>query len=190
MRNTVTYLFIIFMVGIFTSCHDDDAGGGDLQEMSVDVTQFVFRLTNPGPNGDVVCTFQKSGQDESEAPLKLCGNLARNAQYAGIVGIWDKTTEPSIYWNREILEEPSKYQLFYESSIEDLTISYDQIDVDLDGNPIGLMPFIRTGQAGSGTLKITWRKNPNKLAEGVQDGRIDEAGGETVFEVTFELNVE
>jgi hypothetical protein len=50
--------------------------------------------------------------------------------------------------------------------------------------------MISTSSAGSGTLTITLRHEPNKDGDNVADGDITNAGGETDVEVTFNIDVE
>jgi len=61
--------------------------------------------------------------------------------------------------------------------------------MDNNGNPIGISTRLSTGAVSNGKLKITLRHEPNKSAQGVKDGLITNAGGETDIEVEFPVNV-
>ena len=53
------------------------------------------------------------------------------------------------------------------------------------GNPVGLSFILSTLDASSGALTFTLRHEPNKPNSG-----LDNAGGETDMEVTFDVTVE
>ncbi|MDA8693527.1 type 1 periplasmic binding fold superfamily protein, partial [Saprospiraceae bacterium] len=74
------------------------------------------------------------------------------------------------------------------TSVSGLMISYE--DMDSDDNPLGLSTTLNTTSAGTGTLTIILRHLPNKNGDGVSDGEIANAGGDTDVEVTFNIDVE
>ena len=47
-----------------------------------------------------------------------------------------------------------------------------------------------TGDASSGDVTVILRHEPDKEADGVSDGDVTNAGGETDVEVTFDADVE
>lgn len=63
-------------------------------------------------------------------------------------------------------------------------------DTDANGLPLGLLTAINTGDAGSGNLVINLQKDLNKLAAGVSEGQIDNAGGKTDIQATFPVIIE
>ena len=56
---------------------------------------------------------------------------------------------------------------------------------DGDGNPLGTMFVLNTGIPSSGGLTFTLRHEPNKPNTGLEN-----AGGSTDIEVTFDVTVE
>ena len=86
------------------------------------------------------------------------------------------------------MEEDLEHQVFFSTSVSGMTISYN--DMDDDGNPLGLSSIVNTSTADNGTLTIILRHEPAKDADGVSDGDITNAGGETDIEVTFNIDVE
>ena len=64
-------------------------------------------------------------------------------------------------------------------------MNYMYEDEDGDGNPIGLETTMITGDPSTGTLTVILRHEPDKNADGVSDGDITNAGGETDIEVDF-----
>ena len=53
------------------------------------------------------------------------------------------------------------------------------------GNPVGLSFILSTSDASSGALTFTLRHEPNKPNSG-----LDNAGGETDIEITFNVTVQ
>ena len=66
------------------------------------------------------------------------------------------------------------------------SVSY--ADSDANGNPIGLLSIFNSSSSEEeGFLIVTLRHQPDKFASGVSDGNIENAGGETDIEITFDL---
>ena len=61
---------------------------------------------------------------------------------------------------------------------------------DADGNPIGLATTVTTGAASTGEFTVILRHEPMKDAQGVKDGDITNAGGETDIEVNFPVEIQ
>ena len=66
-----------------------------------------------------------------------------------------------------------------------LALAAEYGDADSEGNPLGLSFILNTGMASSGGLTFTLRHEPNKPNTGLEN-----AGGETDIEVTFDVTVE
>ena len=84
----------------------------------------------------------------------------------------------------EVQEEGLDHQFFY-SVGSGLDVATEYTSFDSAGNPLGLNFVLNTGVASSGELTFTLRHEPNKPNSG-----LDNAGGETDIEVTFNLTVE
>ena len=69
-------------------------------------------------------------------------------------------------------------------------ISTSYSDADANNLPIGIQNKVQTGAASEGTFTITLRHEPAKPAEGVSDGDITNAGGETDVEVTLPISIQ
>jgi hypothetical protein len=94
----------------------------------------------------------------------------------------------------EVMEEAAEHQFFYlpnEAADSLVSISYDLSDVDENGNPVGLeTKWLFDGTSnGSESVQVVLRHEPNKGAAGVAEGDIENAGGETDIQVTFNLEV-
>ena len=69
-------------------------------------------------------------------------------------------------------------------------MTFEYTDADDNGNPIGILTTLTTGEVGSGNLRIVLRYGPNKNADGVFSGDITNAGGETDIEVVFPITIQ
>ena len=88
----------------------------------------------------------------------------------------------------EVHDEASDHQFFYQPTTAEVTIAYN--DNDGFGNPIGISTNVNTTNSSSGTITITLRHQPDKNGSGVAQGNIQNAGGETDIEVTFNVLVQ
>lgn len=99
----------------------------------------------------------------------------------------NESESPAEDITEEIEEEDDEHQFFFTSSVGGWSVSYD--DADGEGNPVGLATKLTTTGAGSGSLTVILRHEPDKSASGVAGGSITNAGGETDIEVTFDVEV-
>ena len=99
----------------------------------------------------------------------------------------NESESPAENVTEEIEQEKEEHQFFFQLSANNASIDYD--DVDADGNPVGLLTSVQTDSTGHNMLTVTLRHEPNKNANGVSNGDITNAGGETDIEVMFHLHV-
>src|SRR5690606_27919479 len=125
------------------------------------------------------------GPDEPE--ITITGNIASNTTYNGSVELLNETEDPAEDVTEEIEELDEEHQFFYDLTGDLGTIAY--VVVDGDGNPVGLVFTWQTADEGDGSLAVTLRHESNKDGEGVSDGDITNAGGETDIAQTFSINV-
>ncbi|MGB1248628.1 MAG: hypothetical protein ACPG4Z_07060 [Chitinophagales bacterium] len=180
-------LFILAFSFILTtiSCEKDDPEIPNEEEL---ITTLTYTLT-PSSGGDgVIMTFTDLDGDGGDAPVISGGTLAANTTYTGSLDLLNALETPAESITEEIEEEDEEHQFFFESTVADVNISYN--DVDADGNPVGLSSTLTTGDAADGNITITLRHEPNKTATGVSTGDITNAGGETDIEVTFPVDVQ
>lgn len=165
------------------SCSNDDSGPVNEEEV---ITTIRVTLTNGG--NTITLQSQDLDGDGPNAPVvTVSGNLDTSTTYLGSVEFLNELENPVEDITAEVEEEGVDHQLFFELTNSLGTITYD--DVDDNGNPIGLEFTLVTGNAGTGTLTLTLRHEPNKEASGVSDGDITNAGGSTDAEVSFPITV-
>lgn len=177
-------ILLLLVVGLltFSSCSKDDPEVENEEEL---ITTLNYTLKSSAGE-TVVLTFKDLDGDGGNAPEITGGTLKANTTYTGEMELRNDEENEDI--TEEIEEEDEDHQFFFDSNVAGVSVSYD--DQDADGNPIGLKSTLKTGDAGSGYLKVTLRHEPNKSGSGVKGGNIDNAGGETDIEVSFDISVE
>jgi hypothetical protein len=107
--------------------------------------------------------------------------------------LYNKTLDPTddeYVVTTEILEEDVDHQFFFNASNGLNVFDFVYADADVDGNPIGQQFIIEDVSGSGGDLNIVLLHEPNKNADGVSDGDITNAGGDTDIEITFPIIVQ
>ena len=166
---------------IFASCSDDDTPD------PVNAEEVITTLTVTLESGSdtVVMQYQDlDGDGPDAATVTVSGPLSNNTAYDASIVLLNETEDPAENINEEIQEEDLDHQFFYTvGSGLDVTTEYNSFDSA--GNPLGLDFYLVTAGASSGGLTFTLRHEPNKPNTGLEN-----AGGETDIEVTFDITVE
>ena len=163
------------------SCSDDPEDPIVENEEEV-ITTLTYTLTPFKGGSAVVLSYRDLDGDGDGEPTITNGTLSPATTYTGALTLLNETESPAESITEEIEEEDADHQFFFSTTVSDLVVTYD--DTDDDGNPVGLATSLTTGAAGSGTLTVTLKHEPNKSA-GVSSGDIANAGGETDIEATF-----
>lgn len=183
MKNLKLTSLLLLTIILF-SCSDDD------NSAPVNEEEVITTVTITLDNGSNVVTLKSQDLDGDgpNAPvITVSGNLDANSTYLGSVEFLNELESPAEDITLEIEEEGVEHQIFYQVTNSLGTISYD--DIDDNGDPIGVEFTLVTGNAGTGTLTVTLRHEPNKDASGVSTGDITNAGGSTDAEVSFPITV-
>jgi len=182
--NNFKILFItLAAIAISLSACKKDPEIEDPEEV---ITTLNYTLTPASGGSAVTLSFQDIDGDGGDAPIYTVGTLAANTTYSGSLELLNESESPAEDVTEEIEEEDEEHQFFFQTT-GDISITYE--DEDADGNPIGLRNTLTTGAAGSSSITVTLRHEPNKDGAGVAEGDISEAGGETDIEVTFDVTV-
>lgn len=152
------------------------------------ITTLRYTLTPAGGGSPVVFVFRDTDGDGGNAPVIEGGTLQANTNYTAEVMLLDESKNPAEDITEEIEAEKETHQFFFSTTVAGMTIAYT--DQDAGGNPVGLATAVATGAAGSGSLTIILRHEPNKTAAGVREGNVTNAGGETDIEVVFPVIVQ
>ncbi len=179
------FILIAFGMFFFNSCGDDDVVIPNEEEL---ITTLRYTLS-PTSGAPIVFSFQDLDGDGGNSPVISNGTLEANTTYNGTIELLNDAAAPAEDITVEVAEESNEHQLFYTTTASGLSIQYN--DMDDNGKPLGLSTILTTGDVGeNGNLTITLRHKPNKSAEGVEAGIVDNAGGETDIEVTFQVTIE
>lgn len=127
--------------------------------------------------------FTDADGDGGADPVLTGDTLPAGRAYTLAMRVLDESGSTPDEVTEEIENEAEEHQFFFQPSGIDLQVAY--ADTDANGRPVGLINTAITGVAGTGTLTVTLRHEPNKAAPGVAEGDITNAGGETDIEVAF-----
>lgn len=174
-------LILLLSVG-FTSCNTEDPVIPNEDEL---ITTVIYTLTPSGGGDAVIFSFKDLDGDGSNPPVVVNGILTANTSYNGIIRILNETETPAEDIGEEVENESDEHQFFYmpEATLN-TTISY--ADTDINGNPLGLLTTLETGDASTGELVITLKHKPKKP----NNGTLVDAGGVTDIQVFFTVTIQ
>ena len=184
-KNFLWYVIGIVAILSTTSCEKEDPIIPNEEEV---ITTLTYTLTPDGGGIPVILTFQDLDGDGGNEPIITGGQFDTNTTYDGALTLLNEIMSPVVDITAEIQEEALDHQFFFQTSLEGVDISYD--DMDANGNPIGLSTKIATTGESSGTITVILRHEPDKEAAEVSSGDITNAGGETDIKVTFDVEVQ
>ena len=168
---------------IFASCSDDDDNAPDPVNEEEVITTLTVTLDSGSDT--VVMQYQDlDGDGPDAATVTVSGPLSDNTSYNGSIVLLNETESPAENVTEEIEEEDDEHQFFYTIG-SGLDVDTEYANFDGDGNPLGTMFVLNTGIPSSGGLTFTLRHEPNKPNTGLEN-----AGGSTDVEVTFDVTVE
>ena len=168
---------------IFASCSDDDDNTPDPVNEEEVITTLTVTLESGSDT--VVMQYQDlDGDGPDAATVTVSGSLNANTVYDGSIVLLNETEMPAENITVEVEEEDDEHQFFYTVG-SGLDVATEYANFDGDGNPLGTMFVLNVGSASSGGLTFTLRHEPNKPNTGLEN-----AGGSTDIEVTFDVTVE
>lgn len=172
-----------------TSCKKDEVTEDMIPVEEEVITTLTYTLSPVGGGDDVVLQSRDlDGEGGEDAVVTVSGPFAANSAYTGSLILLNETEDPAEEVNEEIEDADEEHQFFY--IVEDANLSVSYSDMDSNGNPVGLESSLITTSASAGTLTVVLRHEPDKDAEGVANGHITNAGGETDIEVTFDVEIQ
>lgn len=189
--KTIKYLFITLLTStLFMACSSDDDSPEPVNQEEVITTMTITLTPQDGGTPLVLQTRDLDGDGPNEPVITEDIVLEANTTYNGSVALLDET-DPNDVENitEEVQEEGEDHQFFY-TSLNLGTITY--ADVDANGNPVGLLFTLQTAASATtnGNFTATLRHEPNKDAEGVSDGDITNAGGDTDISESFAVSLQ
>ena len=183
--KSIKTLAALFCVGLISfSCSDDDNSPEMVNEEEV-ITTMIVRLTPQGGGTTITLQSQDLDGDGPDAPvITVSDDLTSFTTYEGTIELLNETEDPAEDITEEVEEEDDEHQFFFATTGSFGQVTY--VDLDDNGNPVGLSFLINTQQPEASTLTITLRHEPKKP----NDGTLSDAGGETDIVQTFNINVQ
>ena len=183
--------FLLLLALSITACRKEKPtappSGGQPVEQEL-ITTLILHFHSMDSSEHKMFTFRDLDGEGGQPPTIDVEQLTAGTVYHVHVEVLDESQTPVMDITQEIEEEGDHHQFFYHVSGVGITIAYD--DEDEYGLPIGLRTLWMVGDAGSGTVVVSLRHDPDKLAPGVGDGDITNAGGDTDIEVDFPVTVQ
>ena len=181
------HLILLFSMMLLTlSCEKDDPHVPHEEEL-ITTVKLIFTPTEGGSPVEFI--FKDLDGDGAKAPEITNGKLKSNTTYTAKISLLNELESPAHDITKEVEEESDAHQLFYivDSGLK-LTATYT--DKDSKKFPIGLQMKFQTFEPSNGNLTVILKHEPNKSASGVSDGKLDNAGGETDIQATFNVTIE
>lgn len=172
-------------------CKDDEEDPPAPPVVNEEELITTVRLTMvPALGGDTaVFDWLDLDGDGGNTPIITGDTLVTGTVYNASLLLLNETENPADTISNEVADEAEAHQFFFATMGSGLTwTSYD--DVDADGNPVGLASTWTTAGAGSGSISVVLRHEPDKTASGVSTGDITNAGGDTDIEVSIPFVVQ
>lgn len=152
-------LWLACVVLITASCNNDEQTVTPTDDNEA-ITTATLTLTNKlTPTESVTATIENlnTTADFSKATL----NLKANTTYTGVITLLDKTKTPALDATQEIKEKANEHLFVYTTTPASLlTITLTDKDTNPVPYPVGLTTELKTGPAGTGTLKVVLRHQP------------------------------
>ena len=188
-------LYAVLTLFIFTACEEDEAAPEEENEVEVFTDVKLIFMAQSG-TGDTVVVAAQDPDGAGVQELQVLGaiNLKANTNYFLSMIIENCLEDPCELMNEEIEEEAEEHQFFYaftndiftspsgNGNIDNASDPINYIDVDGNGNPIGLLSTWNTGSAKSFTIQLQHQPDVKTATSGATDGDTD-------FALTFNLNI-
>ena len=178
MKKSLFYFFLCaFAATTWTACDkDDDLVDDEDEEL---ITTLNVALTSAA--GSATLNFQDLDGEGGNDGTTTGATLAANTTYAFSTTFLNESESPAEDITVEVSEESDEHFVAYQASGVTLDVTYG--DTDNDGNPLGLVGTITTGDAGTGNFQVILRHEPVKTATGATGGSID-------IDVTFPVTIQ
>lgn len=184
--NKLCWAILPIAILFFTACEKENPEIPNEEEL---ITTLIYTLTPDGAGDVVTLTFKDLDGDGGNAPEVTSGVLQANTTYSSSLSLLNEAETPAENINEEIEAEQEDHQFFFLVSTG-LNVNVDYTDKDSNNQPLGLLSSLTTGEASQGQLTVILRHQPDKSAEGVEMGNIDNAGGETDIEAVFNVEIQ
>lgn len=184
--KTIKFLSILAIAGLlFSACSSDDDNPDPVNEEEIITTMTVTMIPIGGGETIVLQSRDLDGDGPNPPDVSVSGNLASGTTYGSAIILLNETEDPAENITEEVEEEADEHQFFFTVG-PGLNATTEYANFDGDGFPLGTEFTLTTGDASSGSLRITLRHEPKKP----NDGSLSDAGGETDIAQAFTLTIE
>lgn len=191
--KTCTYSILVLLTITLLGCSKvNDPEPVNQEEV---ITTMLVTL-KPISGKEITLTSRDLDGDGPEPPfIKVSGPLIANTVYDGTIVLLNETQNPAENVTEEVKEEAGEHQFFYTlNGLDTVRTAYADQESDYPPNdgdkPVGIVFNLFTSAATEGNIIFTLRHEPDKKAEGVSQGDIHNAGGETDFTATFPIKIQ
>jgi hypothetical protein len=178
MTFSFSFLLITLYAISFTSCDKDDTPKPNEQEL---ITTVKLTFT-PSGGEPVSFTARDLDGDGGEPPVIADIQLADSTSYTLQVEFLDESDPlQTVDLTEEVSGESAEHLVcFSGTGSMAAPVASDQ---DSNGAPLGLVSGVSTGQAGTGTLQVSLKHEPDKQAS--DPCSTGETDAEVIFQVTI-----
>lgn len=179
-------LVIILIVATISACKKDPDPVVKppplFNDSEIITTVKITLKDSAGISSDIVASFNDADGPGGNSPSPTDTiRLQSGKTYYGTLLLLNTTASPTDTISNEVYEERNDHIFFYKPDGAAVTIAVTDFD---DNNlPLGLKSRWRTGQTGTGTVKIILKHQPDQ-----KNGT--EAPGETDIDVTFPVKIQ
>lgn len=192
MKKQIFLLPLLILSLVFTGCSDDDDHDDHSHPVNEEEVITTVEVTLSDGTNSYVLIWEDLDGDGPDLPIITGATIPSNS-YDAEIQLYNKTLDPTddeYVVTTEILEEDVDHQFFFNASNGLNVFNFVYADADVDGNPIGQQFIIEDVSGSGGDLNIVLLHEPNKNADGVSDGDITNAGGDTDIDITFPIIVQ
>lgn len=186
MKINLLFASLIFAT-IFSACDPDDNTPPTVNQEEL-ITTVVLTFSPVSGGSTFEFRFTDLDGDGGNAPVIVSDSLMDSTVYNVTAQFLDESVTPADDVTAEIQKEAEEHQVFYLIN-QGLDLDFSYADSDANGQPLGLLSTFTAVEAGTGTLSVILRHEPNKTGVGVASGDITNAGGETDVEVEFDVKL-
>lgn len=179
---------VIILLTVFSSCDKKEKEDPIIPNEEELITSLYYTLVDTLTNDTIVFSFKDIDGDGGNDPVITNADLQANINYIAFIELYNESVDPRESISEEVKQEDDHHQFFFIYT-PGLNVTIEYADSDDNGNPLGLESSLSAGEISNGELTIILRHSPDKNALGVSDGLIENAGGETDIEVTFDITL-
>jgi hypothetical protein len=160
LRKT-SLLYALALTSLFAACKKEQ--NVDPTDDNEAITTVALRLTNKATPSEVV-TATIDNLNTTPVTTNATLTLKPNTTYTGAITLTDKTKTPNIDVTEDIAEEKNEHLFVYTptpTGLLSVTVTDRDTNPAPGPYPVGLAYELRTNAAGTGTLRVVLRHQPD-----------------------------